>query len=338
MARPSKPHLWRGRQWRTRIDGKLYYLGKDERQAWAKFHRLMANQLDTEPDGRPQDIDGLAAAWLRAHPKPFYERWLRPFVASAGDGGLSAVDLDLLEQYRLCLDKRPYQRNGGPARKLAPKTIRHFVRTAAAVLRRAHRLGYVARMPLMPKLPQPTRKARDIEPERLDAILGALPKRAGAILRFIAATGCRPGEACGLEWQHVRLDAGVCVLIDHKIAESTGRPRTIYLTPEAADILRAQFKTTGPAGPVVRSRRGGAYTPAGLRSILRRRGAVPHQLRHSYAQQASATVPVEVLAQLMGHADARTTGFCFQARDARALAVAQALRIPHASRTAEKAG
>jgi hypothetical protein len=41
----------------------------------------------------------------------------------------------------------------------------------------------------------------------------------------------------------------------------------------------------------------------------------------------SGEVPIEVLAQLMGHADTKTTGFYFKVRDRRAIRAAKTLRL-----------
>lgn len=317
MARPSKPYLWRGKQWRVQIDGKLHYLGSDERKARAAFYRLMARRVEPPPADQPQTVEQVAALWLRSNRRTCYVYWLRPFVKFAGPLSLSEIRPDLLTRYA-----------AGIGDQYAPESIRHFVHVARAVLRWAHELDYVECVPRCPKLPRPVRKSRDVEPRRLAAILDELPNRARSVLRFIAATGCRPGEACKLEWRHVRLDAGLCVLDKHKTADATGRVRTIYLGPLAGTILREQFKRTGPSGPVFVSRLARPYTPAGLRSILRTRGIVPYALRHTFAQNASETVPVDVLAVLLGHAGTRSTGHYYQVRDQRALAAAATLRLP----------
>jgi integrase len=178
-----------------------------------------------------------------------------------------------------------------------------------------------------PKLGKPVRKTRDVNPDRLREILDPLPKRAARILRFIAYTGCRPSGACKLEWRDVHIDAGVCILDQHKTGDETGEPRTIYLTDEAAAVLRELRPTIGP---VFTNRFGRAYKPSGLCSILKRTGGItPYQLRHTFAQTASDSgeVPVEVPARLMGHTDMHTTGFYFKVRNQRARQAAKTIRL-----------
>ncbi|MBI4578452.1 MAG: site-specific integrase, partial [Planctomycetes bacterium] len=194
----------------------------------------------------------------------------------------------------------------------------------------AHGQGWTACSPEPPRLPKAPRPARDIAPARLDEVLDGLPKqtkRAQQILRFIAETGCRPSEACSLQWHHVHLDVGLCILSEHKTANETGQPRTIYLTDGAREVLEALEPGDGH---VFTSRLGKPYTPAGLRSILRRHGGfTPYQLRHTFAQQVSDSneVPIEVLSRLLGHSSTRTTEVYFKVRDKRAMEAAKRIKL-----------
>ena len=60
-----------------------------------------------------------------------------------------------------------------------------------------------------------------------------------------------------------------------------------------------------------------------------RGGITPYQLRHTFTQTASDSgqVPVEVLARLMGHTDAKTTGFYFKVHDRRAIQAAKTVNL-----------
>lgn len=52
------------------------------------------------------------------------------------------------------------------------------------------------------------------------------------LVRLAAETGCRPGEACTMRWEHFDAAQRVIVLRpkEHKTGRKTGRPRTILLT------------------------------------------------------------------------------------------------------------
>lgn len=59
-----------------------------------------------------------------------------------------------------------------------------------------------------------------------------------ALIRFCEETGCRPGEACRLRWDHIRWDEGRAVLRG-KSTGKTGRPRVLPLVPTTLRMLRA---------------------------------------------------------------------------------------------------
>ncbi|MEW6250844.1 MAG: site-specific integrase [Planctomycetota bacterium] len=333
MARPSKPHVSKG-WWRTRIGGRTYWLGKATngdtltREAEAEFHRLKAEALREHAAGTPQTVNGLVEAWRVLNPKPCYRGWLRALQGFAGTTRLDQIDRALLTRYHSHLTTFTYRRLGRKAdngervklepHKLAPETVRHWIRTAVAVLAWGVEVGYVRTMPIRPRrLNRAVQEPRDVDPATLRAALGNVNGNAGRILRFIAATGCRPSEACNLEWRHVRIDLATATLEKHKTAHKTGKVRTIYLTPEALAVLA---KLTPHPGHVFTNRHGQPYTSGGLRAILRRRGIrSPYALRHTFAQsRTEADMPVDVLAELLGHANTRTTKHYYEVRADRA--------------------
>lgn len=341
MPRESKPHLHNG-YWRVRIRGVEHHLGQNRMAAMAKFHALMADQLAQDDGDRPATIIGAVEGWLQLNPKPIYRDWLRPFVHHLGSTALVAVGPDLLIRYHDHLRRYTYQRLGKlknretgerqklPAKRLAPKTIRHYIRAATAVLRWVVKRGWVRTMPEVPSTAAPMHRPRDLSPERLRALLSELPDNAGRILRFIAGSGCRPSEACKLRWKHVHVAARVCLLPEHKTAAKTGKPRAIHLTDEALVVLQG-LTVTGPDDPVFVNRAGEPYTPAGLRSILRNHDhelSGAYMLRHTFAQiAADSGTPEEVLGKLLGHSTREATRLYYEVRDVRAGDAAKRLRI-----------
>ena len=184
----------------------------------------------------------------------------------------------------------------------------------------------------MPRTPKPVNRPRDIDHKRLTAVFNSLPERAGVVLRFILETGCRPGEACYLLWSEVDFDRSVCILSDHKTAR-TGRTRTVFLSPGAVDILKAQ---PHKSEHVFTSRLGKPYTPSGLRSIAKRHGLdTVYSLRHTRAQtMLDGRVPMEDVAKLLGHKDLSIVQTYAQVRDDRARDVARSLASPLQQRPA----
>jgi len=316
MGRPSKPHRTSLGYWRCRIDGRQYHLGKNEREARAKFHELMA-KANRRTGGDPLTVARLILLWLDLHPSIDHEYRLRDLGRFAGRKTIAEIDARIIEDYHRFLTRRKPE--------LAPKTIIDRVRIAARVLRWAAEQDWIDKAPPVPRMRRPVRRARDIRPNVLRSVFAELPDRVGRLATFILTTGCRPIEACQLRWEDVELDAGVCILHRHKTADATGRPRTLYLPPETLEILRSIKRRSGY---VFLSRLGKPYTTAGLRLILKRRGITPYQLRHTFAQNASEQLPEEVLAKLMGHSNRETTRFYYEVRDERAKAAVTTLVSP----------
>ena len=181
-------------------------------------------------------------------------------------------------------------------------------------------------MPDVPKLAKSHFVDRSAKSDLWDN-LDAMPERAGRTLRFMAATGCRPSEAINLEWSQVHLAHRVCVLPEHKTADSTGEPRRIALTDEAIDLLRDTPRTDHPN--VFLSRLGKPYTVQGLRSIaLAHLGVNPYDLRHTFAQCAidSGEAPATVT-KLLGHKTSGMVGTYAQIRERQLIDAARNLKL-----------
>ena len=154
----------------------------------------------------------------------------------------------------------------------------------------------------------------DAEFQRLGRVLdemeaeGRISPHAAAALRLLMLTGCRRNEILTLRWEDVHLQTQELHLTDSK----TG-PRTVSLSPEAAQIL-AQLPRL-PGNPWVIP---GAKPGARLSSLfepwcrVRARAGLDdvriHDLRHSYASRALALgESLPVIARLLGHAQVQTT-------------------------------
>jgi integrase len=156
-----------------------------------------------------------------------------------------------------------------------------------------------------------------------------------AIIRFLAITGWRRGEALGLRWPEVDLAKRTATLGDTKTGRSV-RP----LSHAACDVLREAwawphaedgyvFAATRRAGPMAGFRRFWIRVAqlGGLPGDV-----TPHVLRHSLASLAADLGYSEVtIAALIGHAGRSSTSRYTHAADAVLLAAADKV----AERTAE---
>ncbi len=328
MGRQSKLNRDARGVWRSTINGTRYYFGCDRAKALGEWHRLMAEAGRPVRRDAPLTVAALILKYRLEFPAPDNKYRLADLDRLTGDTPVRDVPSDILAKLeramRMC--KSP----------LAPKTIIDRVRAAAKCLRWAADNGWTKTEFTMPKMRKPVRRTRDVEPTELAEALAALPKRAGRLCRFIAATGCRPKEARLLRWSEVNVEQGLCVLPEHKTAGQTGTERIIHLTPVALAILD-QMPPSQRKGYVFPSREGEPYTAAGLRSILQRRmpGLTPYRLRHTFAQVASEQLSEQDLAKLMGHQDVETTRHYYSVRDARASQLASQLLLPQVASPAD---
>ena len=164
----------------------------------------------------------------------------------------------------------------------------------------------IARM----KKPTPHTRDRTLTPDEKNLILTSIRDEAfRGYVRALMLTGCRPGEVARVTAADVNLDAGVWVLKEHKTAKKTGKPRVVYLCPEAAELTR-ELVAANPTGPLFRSAKGRPWTRNAVRIRFRRlrekhpglKGVVAYTCRSSFATDAlEAGVPEASVATLLGH-------------------------------------
>ncbi|MDR7454901.1 MAG: tyrosine-type recombinase/integrase [Armatimonadota bacterium] len=219
-------------------------------------------------------------------------------------------------------------------------TVSQAHRTLRAALAAAVRDGILEVNPATAmRVPQPGSRADAAwRPEHLSAFLAeAQAERLFPLLRFLATTGCRLGEALGLGWDRVELNEGA-VVIDRTLVEVDGRlvwsaPKTgrgrrrVPLDAETVAVLRAWRRDQAAerlvagagwggrwreAGLVFTNEAGGPVDPSHVRRVMRRvarRAGLPadlrvspHALRHTAATLALSTGrPPALVAAELGH-------------------------------------
>ena len=159
-------------------------------------------------------------------------------------------------------------------------------------------------------------------------------ERLGNLVRLMLTTGLRPGEALGLCWDAVDLDAGLldvrrAVRLERGKAQlvdelkTAAAYRTIALPTPAVDVLRAQRRDVAALKLAARmwplddrdlvfpTVNGTPWNLANVRHELARicddaglPRLRPHELRHTAASVLSDQgVPLEHIADLLGHVD-----------------------------------
>lgn len=227
-----------------------------------------------------------------------FENWLKPVL---GNEPIKDIDFDHWDRLMgVMVDAG-----------LAPRT-RQYV---AMVLRQC--LAHAYSRKLVPTPPPAARdvgatigkggnrRTRTLTSSELQAILQALAERdrkAYAITLFCALTGCRFGEAAGLDWRDVDLSMGEATFRDTK----NGTNRTVPLPDSLVDFLTELRRQGRLTGPVFLNAAGKPYTqpPQPFRDTVETLGlnvgrdkrdrVVFHTLRHTAATrlaQAGTTLP-----------------------------------------------
>ena len=139
------------------------------------------------------------------------------------------------------------------------------------------------------------------------------------------ATGLRRGELLGLKWTDVDLDRGI-LKIQRAISRQNGKVveaplktknayRTLPLSTDAIDVLKAQKNKVGSSEWVFPSPTGGPMSPDSVLHMLQRvlkRAGLPRirfrELRHSCASLLlNQGCSLKDVQEWMGHSDIQTT-------------------------------
>ena len=153
------------------------------------------------------------------------------------------------------------------------------------------------------------------------------PLKWRAFILLLIDTGCRRGEACGLQWQAVDLDAGT-ITIERNLQYTTargvyetlpknGRTRVVDISPDVAGLLRELRKTQPVTVRWVFTQEDSPEpmhpdTPTRYFQRFGKRYGIehfhPHKLRHTSASLAITNgADVVSVAARLGHSDSSTT-------------------------------
>ena len=287
--------------------------------------------------------DWLPAKRASLQPSTFesYERHLRLHVIPAL-GGVQLQALDPAHLNRLYGELLEHGRRDGTG-GLSARTVRYVATILGAALDDAVRWGRIVVNPARRADPPSASAAKSPEMRTWDRETLARfleltrADRYGPPFLFLATTGCRRGEALGLRWSDVDLDARVASLrqtvtaIAHRKVVAprtkTGKGRQIRLDPETVAALRTwrarqleerlavgagwqegDFVFTLPDGRPYHPER---FSREFDRRVERYRltRIRLHDLRHTWATLAlAAGVDVKVVSERLGHTSPTSPG------------------------------
>lgn len=282
---------------------------------------LLAEWLERDAAGR-----GLAPSTLNRH------QWaVDRLDATLGDVRLDELDVGKIDD---ALDQ--LAANGEGLSKWSLRAIRSTLRQA---LNYASRRGEIKRNPaefaLIPAKAQAEVKRRSLLPEEAAVMFDAFAEeRNGVMFDLMLRCGLRPGEAAGIWWKDLDLDAPIAN-VTRAVRRDGGRSavsdylktskakRTIGLPAETVERLIAHRREQAAerlAAPVWGDERLVFATPAGgvldASKIRKQLAAIctaaeidvtrPNELRHTCASYLiEQGVPVSAVAALLGHSSTR---------------------------------
>ncbi len=229
---------------------------------------------------------------------------LKALGAFFGDDDIATItEANLIEyqRYRLTQGRKPV-------------TINSEIGTFCYLMRWAKKHGYVFVVPTVEQIPVQRTELVIPTPEEVVRIIFALRPRLQPLVRFLAETGCRPGEAFNLTWDCVDEANGYVEIRprDGWTPKTQQSERRIPLNPSLLTMLRQLpkaepyvFPGKMPNRPIDNFRR--ALKTAVLKADIRRRGKPVHITAKSFRKahatwQAMNGVNESVLQGLLGHA------------------------------------
>lgn len=228
----------------------------------------------------------------------------------------------------------------------ARATVAKLRGTLQQALRHAERQGLVMRnvAALVPVPPGPKAEGRSLTIPQAQALLAAAlghPLEAAIVVGLTC--GLRPGELLALAWDDVDLDVGLLRVrravirvrgkVELGMTKTASSRRELRLPAAAGHALRAHRQRQGEQrqhvgehwqdhGLVFPTGIGTLLDPSNLRRSLLQATQMaglghwhPHELRHSAASLLSAAgVPLEEIADLLGHSSTRVTSSVYRHR------------------------
>ncbi len=239
MPRQSKPWFRKDRNaWFVTIDGQRHNLGPNRKRATRKFHSLMA-----EPQRRKVQTDLVAGVvdafldWCQKHRSHatyvWYQGELQLFVTRYPDLTVAELRPFHVQEW---IDSYP---------NLSSGTKHNYCRAIVRAMNWAEEQGLTDRSPLSHfKKPRAGHRETVISPEEYERILSCVPnENFRDLLVFAWETGARAAECRAIEKRHVDL-ANARIVFPASEEKMHRIPRVIYLTEEAATIVRRLIRRT----------------------------------------------------------------------------------------------
>ena len=169
---------------------------------------------------------------------------------------------------------------------------------------------------LMPKIKKPPGNQRERVPtdEEFKSVLAIAKPAFAAVLKGLRWTGARPAElakATIADWDR---EANLIVLLDHKTARKTGKPRLIGVGQDVRALLEEAIGER-QAGPIFLNDRGQPWTENAMSHAFRRlrdklklsKDLVLYSMRHAAGTEFCEKLGIYAAKELLGHTSINMT-------------------------------
>ena len=263
----------------------------------------------------------------------FLKNHIKPQIGSIPLADLTSLDLQRF--YKHLLDGGRVDRIEAKKKPkgLAPKTVRNIHQMICSAYNLAMEQKLVNKNPTqgcaLPKVEH--KEMKTLTADQLSAFFREAKETGVYELYYLdLATGLRRGELLGLKWTDMDFNRGV-LKIQRAISRQNGRVevaplktknayRTLPLSADAIDVLKAQKNKVGSSEWVFPSPTGGPMSPDSVLHMLQRvlkRAGLPrirfHDLRHPYVKHTTKIFSLRLMDfQAQAYPDARrkTRGAC----------------------------
>lgn len=203
----------------------------------------------------------------------------------------------------------------GKQPKLRPSVLRRHVHQTRSFhfCGEIFKDGCIRRLPEIEHIPEETPEPLIPTKEEVARLIQALPEERRPLVRFLAETGCRSGEAFSLTWDCLDLETGAVEIRsrDGWTPKTRSSQRRVYIQGQLLAQLKAApkegryvFPGSDPEKPINNIKK--SFATAVRAAKIERDGKpiriTPHTLRKAYATwQAMDGRPQRILQSLLGH-------------------------------------
>ncbi|MDY5611976.1 tyrosine-type recombinase/integrase [Dysosmobacter sp.] len=344
--RKRKDGRWEGRYTAGHdpATGKTIYknvLGKTQAEVKEKLKRAIEDSAKLDMSkvgqytvGQWMDVWFENYAKIKVRPsshqtyRGYIENHIKPNIGSIPLNKLTSLELQKL--YKKLLGNGRVERieSKKQPKGLSAKTVRNINQIISSALNLAIEQKLILTNPAdacaLPTLEH--REMKTLPTEQLTSFLREAKESGVFEMYYIElATGLRRGELLGLKWSDIDLEHGSLRVqrqiarIDGEIVEAPLKTknayRTLPLSADAIDVLKAQKKKCGTSPYVFPSPTGGPISPDSVLHMLHRvlkRAGLPkvrfHDLRHTFATLALQNgVDIKTVSGMLGHFSAGFT-------------------------------